>query len=75
MLHRFAWALEVGRKLVIVDYNTSTATHPVPHPIRIIYARELLEWIEFYPARKITTVHSTYLGEMYAALTTTRIRV
>jgi ubiquinone/menaquinone biosynthesis C-methylase UbiE len=70
ILTQCSHALKEAGQLIVVEYNTDFPTGAVPYPISREAIDSLLIRSGFEPAKKHKLVRSTYLGEMYAIMTT-----
>ena len=68
VLSRVATLLKPGGRLVIVEYNTSRGNFAVPHPLDENGFLELARQIGLQHARILSSIPSTFLGEMYSGM-------
>ena len=68
LLARLSGLLKPGGRLIVVEYNTNRGNPWVPHPLDASGFVRLARAAGLRQARILTTIPSTFLGEMYAGL-------
>ncbi|MGD2162168.1 MAG: class I SAM-dependent methyltransferase [Anaerolineales bacterium] len=70
VLRNIASSLKHDGQIIIVEYNSERSTAAVPYPISEKNITRLLIAAGFHPPHKDSRASSSYLGEIYAVLTT-----
>ena len=60
--------LRPNGRFIVVEYNTDRGNHWVPHPFSYIRWKETAERIGFAHTELLATVPSSFLGEIYSAV-------
>jgi SAM-dependent methyltransferase len=68
LLDRIIHSLVSGGRFILVEYNTDRGNPWVPHPVSYITWQSLASQIGFVETRLLHRVPSSYLGEIYSAL-------
>jgi hypothetical protein len=68
LLARLSGLLKPGGRLIVVEYNTTQGKPWVPHPLDAPGFLQLARAAGLRQARILTTIPSTFLGEMYSGL-------
>lgn len=62
--------LRPGGRFIVVEYNTDRGNHWVPHPFSFSSWKEIASRVGFARTELLETVPSSFLGEIYSAVST-----